>query len=115
MLINPPLGSGWCELKSQATDSRNNWDEEKCRTYEVFGCYDRWEVYSFPIISTFDREEVAGWKLAVISFAGRVTLLKTVLSAIPTYSFANGWIPNKVMAEIENIMRTFLWDKGKDE
>jgi len=33
-----------------------------------------------------------GWKLAMIFFAGRITLLKVMLLAIAMYSFANGWI-----------------------
>ena len=62
-----------------------------------------------------ENEKLAGWKLVMIYFAGGITLLRAVLSAIPTFAFENGWVPNSVVNEIEKIMRTFLWVKEKEE
>jgi len=39
------------------------------------------------------RKKSAWWKLATISFAGRVVLLRLLLATIPMYSFVNYWIP----------------------
>jgi len=50
-----------------------------------------------------------GWKHQCLSFAGRLTLTKFVLSSIPYYHMQYAKIPKTLCDEIEKIQRGFLW------
>ena len=52
---------------------------------------------------------LAGWKRMYLSKGGRVTLIKSMLSNIPTYYLSLFPIPVGVAHRIEKIQRDFLW------
>ncbi|KAL5557970.1 hypothetical protein UlMin_034181 [Ulmus minor] len=52
-----------------------------------------------------------GWKKAVLSKGGRLTMIQSVLSSIPIYFMSLFKLPNGVAALLEKMMRQFLWDK----
>ncbi|XP_019175452.1 PREDICTED: uncharacterized protein LOC109170754 [Ipomoea nil] len=54
-----------------------------------------------------------GWKAKTLSLAGRVTLAKSVLKAIPIYTMQTAALPKGVCSEIEKRTRRFIW--GRDE
>jgi ribonuclease HI len=49
------------------------------------------------------------WKANQLSFAGRVTLAKSVLEAIPIYPMMTNIIPKACIDEIHRIQRKFIW------
>jgi hypothetical protein len=49
------------------------------------------------------------WKANQLSFAGRVTLAKSVLEAIPIYPMMTNIIPKSCIDEIHRIQRRFIW------
>jgi hypothetical protein len=49
------------------------------------------------------------WKANQLSFAGRVTLAKSVLEAIPIYPMMTNIIPKACIDEIHRIQRSFIW------
>lgn len=49
------------------------------------------------------------WSFRWLSRAGRLTLLKSVLLAIPVYWAALTWVPKGVMEKIRKICSRFLW------
>ena len=55
------------------------------------------------------RSKLAGWKANVLSFAGRLILVKHVLAIIPLNIFLSTPCPKKVCLHIEWILRNFLW------
>ena len=61
------------------------------------------------------RSRLAGWKRKNLSFAGRATLIKSVITAIPNYSMQTSLLPYSVVKEIEKIARGFLWGDSPDE
>ncbi|XP_021992889.1 uncharacterized protein LOC110889633 [Helianthus annuus] len=69
-----------------------------------------------PVIDVF-RKRLALWKANTLSFGGRLTLIKSVLSALPTYYFSLYRAPAKVIDQLERLWREFLWgitsEKGK--
>ena len=71
-------------------------------------CRSFWE----PVISKVSKR-LDGWKRGFLSKGGRLTLIESVLSAIPTYFLSLFRIPSGVAKELEKIMRNFLW-KGAD-
>ena len=46
-------------------------------------------------------------------FVGGV-VTEVFLAAMPAYTFANGWIPNTIIRDIEKLFTDFLWGKGED-
>ncbi|XP_061337781.1 uncharacterized protein LOC133284729, partial [Gastrolobium bilobum] len=55
------------------------------------------------------RSKLDGWKSHCLSFAGRVTLVKSVIAAIPSFHMQNGLLPVTFCDEIEQIQRAFIW------
>lgn len=55
-----------------------------------------------------------GWKTNLLSMAGRVTLAKAVLNAIPFYRMQTTVLPKGVCQEIEKKIRRFIWGSHTD-
>ncbi|XP_078178780.1 putative mitochondrial protein AtMg00310 [Carex rostrata] len=51
------------------------------------------------------------WKSALLSPAGRLVLIRTVLLALPIYYMATSRIPKAVLDEITSMVRRFFWGK----
>ncbi|KAL2228620.1 UNVERIFIED_CONTAM: hypothetical protein Sindi_1841700 [Sesamum indicum] len=61
-----------------------------------------------PLISKIDAR-INGWEGILLSYAGRVQIIKSVLSALSLYWASAFILPKKVINEIEKRLRTFLW------
>lgn len=61
-----------------------------------------------PLIAKVDRY-LAGWKALLLSTAGRVVLINSVLDGIPTYAMGAMLLPPGVRAAINARRRAFLW------
>ncbi|XP_023743189.1 uncharacterized protein LOC111891376 [Lactuca sativa] len=69
--------------------------------------------YWKPIIKKF-QSKLSLWKAKSLSFGGRLTLIKSVLSNLPTYYLSLFRAPVGVIEELEKIRRTFLWGGCED-
>lgn len=61
-----------------------------------------------PVIEKI-KLRLAGWKRRFLSYAGRLTLIKTVLSSLPVYYLSLFKIPEGIAKEIEQLQASFLW------
>jgi hypothetical protein len=67
-----------------------------------------------PIIEKVEKR-LAGWKRLYLSKGGRVTLIKSTLSSLPTYLLSLFPMPASVVNRIEKLQRDFLWGGLGDE
>ena len=69
-----------------------------------------WSVWQ-PLISKFESR-LAKWKQRCLSMGGRISLINSVLSAMPIYLLSFFKIPKKVVQKAVSIQRNFLWGGG---
>jgi hypothetical protein len=55
------------------------------------------------------EHHLAGWKRMSLSKGGRVTLIKSALSKLPTYFLSLFSIPAGIAQRIEKIQRDLMW------
>lgn len=67
-----------------------------------------------PIIRKLQKR-LAGWKTNYLSKAGRATLIKATLNAIPSYSMQCIHLSNKVLNEIDRTVRNFFWGSSSEK
>lgn len=60
-----------------------------------------------PIIKQF-HSKLSLWKAKILSFGGRLTLIKSILGNLPTYYLSLFKAPKGVVDEPEKIRRAFL-------
>jgi len=58
--------------------------------------------------------KITHWSFKWLSRAGRLTLIKSVLLAIPVYWAALTWVPKGVLEKIRRICSRFLWAGSKE-
>ncbi|KAL8143720.1 hypothetical protein V2J09_016752 [Rumex salicifolius] len=71
------------------------------------------EVF-LPIISKMQLK--TRWKARTLSMAGQVTLVRSILSTIPTYTMQTVFLPKSICEQIDRICEAFVWesiDSGK--
>jgi exonuclease III len=61
-----------------------------------------------PILEKMERK-LSGWQRMYLSKGGRITLIKSTLSSLPTYFMSLFPIPASVALRIDKIQRDFLW------
>ena len=61
-----------------------------------------------PVVERFEKK-LSGWRANYLSKGGRLTLIRSVLSSMPTYFLSLFPIPVLVAAKLEAIQRKFLW------
>ncbi|PKA60554.1 Putative ribonuclease H protein [Apostasia shenzhenica] len=63
----------------------------------------------FQYIIDSVRGRISSWGTRHLSLVGRVTLINSVLTSIPIFSLFHTFVPANVLAEIEKLIRRFLW------
>lgn len=71
------------------------------------------EIWS-GVIEKCERK-LANWKCQYLSLGGRLTLVNTVLDALPSYMMSLFPIPAKVTKRLDAIRRNFLWQGSEDK
>ena len=52
---------------------------------------------------------LSAWKSRFLSFGGRLTLLKSVLTSLPVYALSFFKAPSGIISSIESLFRIFCW------
>ncbi|GJR66773.1 reverse transcriptase domain, reverse transcriptase zinc-binding domain protein [Tanacetum coccineum] len=62
----------------------------------------------YPVVEKF-KKRLASWKTKTMSFAGRLTLVKSVLGSLQLYYFLIFRVPLNVIKNLERIRKNFFW------
>ncbi|KAG7540165.1 Ribonuclease H domain [Arabidopsis thaliana x Arabidopsis arenosa] len=57
---------------------------------------------------------LSGWKGKCLSFAGRLTLTKAVLSSIPVHTMSTISLPKSTLESLDKASRSFLWGSNNE-
>ncbi|CAN1822383.1 Putative ribonuclease H protein At1g65750 [Linum perenne] len=71
--------------------------------------HDRVNVHTYQDVLDKIDNRLSGWKAKSLSLAGRVTLAKSVLAAIPAYAMQTSVLPQKTCEAIDRRIRNFVW------
>ncbi|XP_022030910.1 uncharacterized protein LOC110931845 [Helianthus annuus] len=63
---------------------------------------------NYPVVDKV-KARLSKWKVRHLSFAGRLTLLKSVLGSIPSYYLSLFYAPKSIVNKIDRIRKDFLW------
>lgn len=69
---------------------------------------------SFSFITKKVDQPLGNWKAKNLSLAGRVTLTKFVIQALPTYAMQSYYISASVCDEIDKRCCIFIWEDSND-
>lgn len=58
---------------------------------------------------------LAGWKSNTLSFAGRLTLTKAVISSMPVHAMSTIALPKSTLESIDKASRAFLWGSSQEK
>jgi len=90
-----------------------------------FPLIEKWKTFCIPIClkslpnSAWNqildklKNKLNHWGAFWLNLAGRTVLIKSVLSALPTFQFSSLLSPHNVKSSISNLLRRFLWEGGK--
>lgn len=65
--------------------------------------------YFFDLIAKFEKR-ISGWRGRLLSFGGKITLIKSVLNALPIHALSIIKPPKKLIQHLEKSMAAFLWN-----
>ena len=66
-----------------------------------------------PVVERISRR-LDGWKKAYLSLGGRITLIQSCLSHIPSYFLSLFKIPASIASKIEKMQRDFIWSGAEE-
>lgn len=61
------------------------------------------------------RQRASNWSTRFLSRAGKLTMLKAVLTSIPTYAMSCFQLPTSLCKRIQSTLTRFWWDKSADK
>ncbi|XP_071727252.1 uncharacterized protein [Rutidosis leptorrhynchoides] len=71
---------------------------------------DNWK----PIINIVEKR-LSAWKVNLLSFGARLTLIKSVLGYLGTYFFSFFRVPRGIIHHLESLRARFIWGGSKEE
>ncbi|KAG7579243.1 Ribonuclease H domain [Arabidopsis thaliana x Arabidopsis arenosa] len=69
----------------------------------------------FTLIVDRIRQRACSWSSRFLSAAGKVTMLKSVLAAMPTYTMTCFKLPNSLYKRIQSALTRFWWDSSMNK
>ncbi|KAL4301914.1 hypothetical protein GQ457_10G019110 [Hibiscus cannabinus] len=67
-----------------------------------------------PVVSNFSKI-LEGWKSKLLSYGGRLTLIKSILTSLPVYFLSLFQMPASVANRLNMLMSNFMWGGNSDK
>ncbi|KAL4285443.1 hypothetical protein GQ457_16G011680 [Hibiscus cannabinus] len=67
-----------------------------------------------PVVSNFSKK-LEGWKSKLLSYGGRLTLIKSILTSLPGYFLSLFRMPASVANRLNMLMSNFMWGGNSDK
>jgi hypothetical protein len=90
---------------------QTNWDRFKYLGLPIISGINKRSLWS-DVISKI-KSKISAWGGYCLTKAGKVILIKSLLSALPNFQAAFFLAPTNVMEQISKLLRDFLWQGGK--
>lgn len=68
----------------------------------------------FSVLEDKFIKKVAGWRGRLLSFGGKITLIKSALTALPIHALSVLKIPSTYIKKLERMMAGFLWHSSEE-
>jgi hypothetical protein len=65
-----------------------------------------------PIVTRI-RLRLSRWKNRLLSFGGRLVLLKSVMTSLPVYALSFFKPPSGIISSLESLLSNFFWGGGE--
>lgn len=110
--------------KSSYFASKHICSRRRLRIQHVLGCQarafpitylgaplfkDRAKQSYFEEISNKTISKIEGWYNQYLSFAGKITLIKSVLSSIPIHILSCMVVPKAIILKVDSLLKNLLW------
>ena len=92
-------------------ESFQNWDSFTYLGVPIFKSSIKTKNWN-PIIEKL-KAKIQKWGASWLTLAGKLVLLKYVMSNIPIYQSSILLAPSSVISKIETLFKNFLWEGGK--
>ncbi|WRX12563.1 Reverse transcriptase zinc-binding domain - like 3 [Theobroma cacao] len=101
-------------MGERTPQNRNEWTEAKIRKVQFLVLRSYGEVFGnrthlFQYLEEKVRNKLSSWKATSLSFTGKLTLIKSVITTIPYYAIQTLAIPMEVYKGIDQLCHNFLW------
>lgn len=73
----------------------------------------KYDIFSY--ISRRVQNKLESWYSKFLSAAGKEVLIKSVATALPTYSMSCFTLPKKLLTQISGLIRRFWWSSSKEK
>lgn len=60
------------------------------------------------------KNKLQGWTTNLLSKAGKATLIKLVIQAIPTYAMSSFLLPKNICSDMDRIIRRYWWSANSN-
>uniref|UniRef100_A0A0V0IU37 Putative ovule protein n=1 Tax=Solanum chacoense TaxID=4108 RepID=A0A0V0IU37_SOLCH len=91
---------------------------QKCSPITYLGCpqyIGRQKIIYYSHLVEKVSKKVCGWQARILSFGGRITLIKHAIQSIPIHTMAAISPPNTAIKYIEAIIADFFWGRNQDK
>lgn len=119
LMVNPEKSSIWfswrCEEQCKhdivaQLGVKEAGDREKYLGFLISQNQPRHDLTSDLILDKI-RSRITGWKMHLLSHAGCLTLIKSVLTSVPVYYMSTTLLPTRIINRVNALTRNFFWGK----
>ncbi|XP_006601543.1 uncharacterized protein LOC114391576 [Glycine soja] len=106
------LGANWIHEAAQFLNCRHTETETPFHYLGIpIGAKSTSSLVWEPLISQYEAK-LSKWNQKILSMAGKVTLINSVLTALPIYILSFFKLPRRIALKLVSLQRNFLWGEG---